>query len=47
MMRVRNDQLFDIHNIRNKEKIDQEETDKNPIDPALREGNRFGFHGYL
>jgi hypothetical protein len=44
---IRNDQLFEIDNVSNKEKIDQEETHKDPIHPALRKGDRFIFHAYL
>jgi hypothetical protein len=32
---VRNDQLFDVHNIRNEKQIDHEEANKDPIHPAL------------
>jgi hypothetical protein len=47
MTRIWDDELFDINNIGNEKKIDQEEAHKDPIHPTLQEGNRFNFHGYL
>lgn len=44
---VGDDDLFYIDNIRDEKEIDQKEPHKDPVHPALREGNRLWFHTYL